>query len=137
MHLYRAQLEKPTFSTSELEHELYLLEQERDQGPAGEYMIDAFHRMGKEKYLRYIEIREVVVDQQFFTDDKERARFNATQHDYLVELDIPDELAVKHVVTPEEVGAVGGHAVSGVNYAFSGRELAAHKDDWSIVFKQV
>jgi hypothetical protein len=138
MHLYRATSIQPQFSTSALEQELYDLEKERDAGPAGEFMIDAFKRMGKDRYVRYVELRQIIKDHQFFTDDKMEARNVAGDHQYLIEMEIPDDAGGAHKVLPEEVGAAGEKpAERGGNYGFTGRELAANKEAWNIVVSTI
>lgn len=70
--LYRATSEQPQTVTADSRAELARLEQERDSGPPGEYMVDAFQRMGKEKYVRLVELRGVIKEQQFFSDNEAR-----------------------------------------------------------------
>lgn len=133
MELYRAVSEKPEFSTPELEQELIVLEKERDEGPPNEYMVDAFARMGKGKYLRLIELRGIIKDLQFFLNDKTQARFIAGNHTYITSLDIPQDMAATHHVLPEEVGAAGEKSSPDAeHYAFAGFELAAHFQEWQV-----
>lgn len=136
MDLYRGQSDPPEFSSPALEQELYLLEKERDEGPPDEYMVQAFQRMGRDKYVRLVELRGIVKDQIFFSDSRALALQSGGEHPYLVTISVPDEIAWKHKVIPEEVGAVGEHPVSGAqNFAFVGTELAEHKLDWNIRFE--
>jgi hypothetical protein len=134
--LYRATSDAPQIATNLLTRELEKLEKERDSGPPGEYMVDAFQRMGKEKYVRLVELRGVVREQQFFSDNEAQVRANAGAHKFLSVLTIPDEDAKGHLVTPEEMGAVGEKAVpNSKNYAFTGEEIANHAGDWRMVVK--
>lgn len=138
MNLFRAASNKPELATAELEQELAALEKERDSGPPGEFMIDAFQRMGKEKYVRYVELRQIIKDNQFFTDSEVQARYVAGDHKFLVKLQMPEEEAGKHKVAPEEVGAVGEKAANEAgNFAFTGKEIAEHKDEWKVEISEL
>lgn len=138
MNLFRATSARPEFATPELEAELAALEAEKSAGPPGEFMVDAFQRMGREKYARYVELRQVVQNNQFFTDSEVQARYMAGNHRFLIKLQVPDEVAAGMRVTPEEVGAVGERAFEGSgNYAVSGRELAARKDEWKLEVREL
>jgi hypothetical protein len=100
-------------------------------------MVDAFQRMGKEKYVRLVELRGVVREQQFFSDNEAQVRASAGSHKFLSIMTIPDGDAAERMVTPEEMGAVGEKAVpNSKNYAFTGSEITAHAGDWRIVVKE-
>ncbi|CAN5202741.1 hypothetical protein BH11PAT4_BH11PAT4_8130 [soil metagenome] len=136
--LYRATSEQPQTVTADSRAELARLEQERDSGPPGEYMVDAFQRMGKEKYVRLVELRGVIKEQQFFSDNEAQVRANAGSHRYLSVLTIPEEDGAPRVVTEEAMGAVGEKAVpNSTNYAFTGDEIAEHIGNWTMVVKEL
>ncbi len=135
--LYRATSDSPQIATDALRSELAHLERERDSGPAGEYMVDAFRRMGKEKYVRLVELRGIVKDQQFFSDNEAQVRANAGSHKFLSILTIPDGDAKERKVSPEEMGAVGEKPVPhSQNYAFTGDEIASHVGEWGLVVRK-
>ena len=133
MDLYRGQSDPPEFSSAALQQELALLEQERDQGPPNEYMVQAFQRMGKDKYVRLVELRQIIKDQLFFTDSKALALQVGGGKAHIITMTVPDEIAWKHKVIPEEVGATGEQPITGAqNFSFVGTELTEHKQDWNI-----
>lgn len=136
--LYRASSDAPQIATDELRRELEKLEKERDSGPAGEFMVDAFQRMGKEKYVRLVELRGVIKDQQFFSDNEAQVRANAGSHRYLSILTLPDNEAAEHLVTEEDMGAVGEKAIpNSKNYAVTGDEIATHAGKWGLVVREL
>lgn len=134
--LFRATEEKPQFANDALRTELLGLEKERDNGPAGEFMIDAFQRMGKDKYVRLVELRGIIKEQQFFCDNETQLRASIGFHKFLTSMQVPDELALAHVVKEEEILAVGEKPVTGArNFAFVGDEIAANYQAWVVEVK--
>jgi len=138
MKLYRAQQELPELSNPTVEAELSALEKERDSGPPGEYMVDAFERMGKEKYVRLVELRATVKEPQFFVRTASISRFLAGTHRYLIELDIPESEAENYLVLPDEVRVSGGRPdEDDNNYAFTGQDLGNNRQAWQVKITDV
>lgn len=131
MTLYRSVDECPKLPLKQHVEELWALEEERDSGPPGEYMVDAFNRMGKEKFVRIIELRDMVVNPQVFCDSQAQLLSQVGNNQYLVSIMVPDDMVFLHKVILEEAVVAGEHFIENAgNYAFSGTELSTNYKNW-------
>lgn len=123
--------------SAEMRSELKNLESERDSGGPGEYMADAFNRMGREKYERFLTLRKFMVDPVNFTDTVQGARDAAGVHRFLIQITIPDIVARAHRTSFEEIVVSGEKPAVGQNFAFTGAELDDNQKEWNLTVRDL